>query len=105
MIDIRKLLMIMVDETARHGETPLYEAIVRRLLARDIAGATVNRGIMGFGVHHQLHHRRLLGVSDDRPVTIMAVDGEDKLRHLLPELKDILQGQGLILLLNAEVLS
>ena len=76
MTEIKKMLIILVDETARHAETTLYETIVRRLLARGIAGATVNRGIMGYRVHHQLHRRRLLGVSDDRPVSISAVDSD-----------------------------
>lgn len=105
MIEIQKMLLIFVDETAKHGETSLYEAIVRRLLTRGIAGATVNLGVMGFGVHHQLHRRRLLGVSDDRPVTITAVDTELKIRQIIPELQDLLQGQGLVIMLNAEVLS
>lgn len=105
MTEIKKMLIILVDETARHAETTLYETIVRRLLARGIAGATVNRGIMGYGIHHQLHRRRLLGVSDDRPVSILAVDGEEKLREVIPELQELLKGQGLMLMLNAEVFS
>jgi PII-like signaling protein len=104
-MNIQKLLMILVDETARSGETTLYEAVVRRLMVREIAGATVNRGIMGFGAHHQLHRQRLLGVSDDRPVSILAVDGEDKIRRVLPEIQDLLQGRGIVLLLNAEVIA
>ncbi len=105
MIEMKKMLLVFVDETAKHGETSLYEAIVRRLLFRGLAGATVNMGVMGFGVHHQLHRRRLLGVSDDRPVTIVAVDSEAKVREVVPEVRDLLAGQGLILMLNAEVVS
>ncbi len=99
-----KMLLIFVDETAKHGETSLYEAVVRRLLARGVAGATVNRGVMGFGVHLHLHRRRLLGVSDDRPVTITAVDGEARIREVIPEVRELLAGQGLIVLLDAEVI-
>ncbi len=69
-----------------------------------VAGATVNMGVMGFGVHLHLHRRRLLGVSDDRPVTITAVEGEARIRQVIPEVRELLAGQGLIVLLDAEVI-
>jgi uncharacterized protein len=104
MSEVRKLLMVFIDETDKHQEMSLYEAIVRRLLMRGVAGATVNVGIMGYGAHHRVHHKRLLGISDDRPITITAVDFEEKLRSVLPEVADLVKGQGLILLLDAEVI-
>lgn len=104
MSEIRKALVIFIDETDRHGETSLYEAVVHRLLLRGVAGATVNIGIMGFGAHHRVHRKHLLGISDDRPVTITAVDAENKIRGVLAELRDLIKGQGLMLLLDAEVI-
>lgn len=71
-----KMLLIYVDEADRDDDMPLYEVIVRRLIQSDIKGVSVHAGIMGFGTHHRIHQKGLLGISDDRPVTITAVDKE-----------------------------
>jgi uncharacterized protein len=98
-----KLLVIFVDETDRWDGLPLYEAIVRRLRQRHIAGATVHIGVMGYGSHLHVHHKGLFGVSDDRPVTISVVDSEPKLRQVLPEIRPMVK-EGLVILLDAELL-
>jgi uncharacterized protein len=98
-----KLLVIFVDETDRWDGLPLYEAIVRRLRQRHIAGATVHIGVMGYGSHLHVHHKGLFGVSDDRPVTISIVDSELKLRQVLPEIRPMVK-EGLVILLDAELL-
>jgi hypothetical protein len=97
-----KMLVIFVDETDMRGELPLYEAIVRRLVQLDVAGATVSSGIMGFGSHHRVHRKRLFGVSDDRPITITVVDSEERIRAILPVIRPMVV-EGLVLLLDAEV--
>jgi len=99
-----KLLMMFVNEADRWHDAPLYHGIVQRLRQLDIAGATAHAGIIGFGHHKRLHHKGLLGIADDRPVTITAVDAEDKLRSVLPELREMVQ-EGLILLLDAELVA
>lgn len=98
-----KMLLVYVDETDTWGTTPLYEAIVRRLRQLGIAGATAQAGIMGFGSHKKVHHKRLFGVSDDRPVTIAAVDNEEKLRAAVPEIRNMVQ-EGLLMLMDVEVI-
>jgi uncharacterized protein len=98
-----KLLIIFVDETDRWDGLPLYEAIVRRLRQRHIAGATVHTGVMGYGSHLRVHHKGLFGVSDDRPVTISVVDSEPKLRQVLPEIRPMVK-EGLVILLDAELI-
>jgi PII-like signaling protein len=98
-----KLLLIFVDETDQCDGMPLYEAIVRRLRQRHIAGATVHIGVMGYGSHLRVHHKGLFGVSDDRPVTISVVDTEAALRLVLPELRPMVQ-EGLLILLGAELI-
>ena len=100
-----KMLIIYVDESDMWGEShaPLYEAIVRRLRQMEIAGATVQTGIMGFGSHQKVHHKRLFGISDDRPVMITAVDDEAKLRKILPEIRGMVL-EGLLVLLDVEVI-
>ena len=98
-----KMLMIFVDESDQFGDLPLYEAILRRLVKLEIAGATVQAGIMGYGSHHRIHRKRLFGVSDDRPITIMVVDHEDKLRKAIPEIRMIVK-DCLLLLANVEAI-
>jgi uncharacterized protein len=101
-----KMLIIYVDESDRWGEAhrPLYEAIVRRLRQLEISGVTVHSGIMGFGSHHKVHHRRLFGISDDKPAVITSVDNEAKLRAALPEIRRMAP-EGLIVLVDAELIA
>jgi hypothetical protein len=96
-----KLLMIFVSETDLHGEIPLYEALVRRLNQKGVLGASVMRGVMGFGHEHHVHRGRLFGISDDRPVVILAADEEGHLRAALPALRE-LAPQAPMILLDAE---
>lgn len=95
-------LTIYLNEADMVGDIPLHEDLVRRLLHFDIAGATVTRGLMGYGKHGKLHRKRLFGVSDDRPLIITAVDDESRLRPILQELKSLVT-EGLITLHEVEV--
>jgi len=95
-------LTIYVNETDMSGEVPLHEIIVRRLLHLEIAGATVERGVMGYGKHGKVHRRRLLGVSDDRPIVITAIDDAERIRPALPEIKALVV-EGLITLNEVEI--
>jgi PII-like signaling protein len=79
-----------------HGQ-PLYHAIVELLRERGLAGATVLRGIEGFGHSARLHTSRILRLSEDLPILIEVVDREDRLRAVLPEI-DAMVGDGLITL-------
>ncbi len=96
-----KLLLIFLSETDLHGDVPLYESMVRRLNQKGVSGASVMRGVMGFGQDHHVHRGRLFGISDDRPVMIVAADEESRLRAALPALKE-LAPQAPMLLLDAE---
>jgi PII-like signaling protein len=84
-----------------HGK-PLYQAIVGLARDRGLAGATVLRGIEGFGAKAHLHTSRILHLSEDLPIVIEIVDQEDRLRAILPEL-DAMVGDGLITLEKVEV--
>ena len=103
MSSATKMLFVFLSQNDMHGEFPLYEAVVRRLVQLEVGGATVNVGVMGFGSHHKVHHRRLFGVADDRPVTITVVDSEEKLRKIVPEIRKMLS-DGIIVMTDAEVL-
>ena len=60
--------------------------------------------MMGFGSHRKVHHKRLFGVSDDKPVMITAVDNEAKIRKILPEIRGMVK-EGLVVMLDAEVIA
>ena len=86
-----------------HGR-PLYEAIVHLLRERGLAGATVLRGIEGFGARQHLHTTRILSLSSDLPILVEVVDQEDRLRAVLPEL-DAMVSDGLITLERVEIIA
>ena len=90
-----KLLLIFIDQTDTWHNSPLHEAIVRVLEQEGIAGATVLSGIMGYGIHRRIHRKGLLGVSDDKPLTIAVIDNEQKLRDVLPAIRPMVR-EGLI---------
>jgi PII-like signaling protein len=86
-----------------HGQ-PLYDAIVQLLRERGLAGATVLRGIEGYGAKQHLHTTRILRLSEDLPVLIEIVDIEERVRAILPELDAMVSG-GLITLERVEVIA
>lgn len=100
-----KMLVLFFDESDTWGtpEVPLYKAIVQALVADGISGATVLRGIMGFGAAHQLHEVDASNFSTDRPVTILVVDLEDRLRAAMGKIAPMIE-EGMGFLLDGEVL-
>lgn len=100
----RVLMRIHIGERDRHEGTPLYEAIVQLLRRRGYAGATVTRGIMGFGATATLHTDKVLRLSVDLPVVVECVESEEKIQAILPEL-DQMMGGGLITLEKVRVIA
>lgn len=98
------LVRIYIGESDQWHGQPLFQAIVHLLRERGLAGATVLRGIEGFGAKQHLHTTRILSLSSDLPVLIEVVDQEDRLRAVLPEL-DAMVGDGLITLEKVEVIA
>jgi hypothetical protein len=78
------LLRIFLGESDRSDRTMLYEAIVRRAREAGLAGATVFRGIEGFGAHSRIHTAKILRLSEDLPILVEIVDTEDKIRAFIP---------------------
>ncbi len=101
----RTLMRIHVGERDRDPVSgkPLYEAIVELLRHRGFAGATVMRGIMGFGAHARLHTDKVLRLSMDLPLVIECVDTEARIQNILPTLDGMIGG-GLITLERAQVI-
>jgi PII-like signaling protein len=98
------LVRIYIGEADHRDGQPLYQAIVAFLRQRDLAGATVLRGIEGFGANAHLHTARLLRLSEDLPILIEVVDEEDRIRAVLADLNEMV-GDGLITLEKVEVLA
>jgi PII-like signaling protein len=97
-----KLLRIFVGESDRWEGTPLYEAIVLEARKRGLAGATVVKGVMGFGAHSRIHTAKLLELSQDLPMVVEIVDAADKIEAFMPDLEKMV-GDGLITIERAEV--
>jgi len=96
------LMRIFVGESDRHDGAPLYRALVELFRREGVAGATVLRGITGFGAKSTLHTANLLRLSQDLPIVIEVVDTAEKIESLLP-LLDQLVGEGLITLEKVRV--
>ncbi len=98
-----RLLRIFIDETDRRGIAPLYTAVVEYLRANGVAGATVFRGIEGFGGHGEIHVAKALSWAPNLPIVIEVVDEDSKIAVILPGLEELV-GEGLITLEAAEYL-
>jgi uncharacterized protein len=97
-----KMLRIHFGEDDKWHDKPLYEAIVMKCRELDIAGATVFRGIEGYGASTLIHKRHLLR-SSDRPIMVSVIDTEEKIRSLIPALDEMVD-EGLIAMSEVEVI-
>jgi len=96
------LLRIFIGESDKHQGKPLYEQIVLKARELNLAGATVMRGVMGFGADSRMHTAKILRLSEDMPMVIELVDTEEKLNLLLPFLDETVE-EGLITLEKVRV--
>ncbi|MCX6231568.1 MAG: DUF190 domain-containing protein [Bacteroidetes bacterium] len=102
-----KLLRIFIGESDRHGQQPLYEAIVFEAKKQGLSGATVTRGIMGFGANSKIQSAKLFEISSDLPLVIEIVDTEDKIRaftRIVEQWFEQSKSGGLITIEKAEVI-
>jgi PII-like signaling protein len=102
-----KLLRIFIGESDKMGNQPLYEAIVFEAKKQALSGATVTRGIMGFGANSKVHTTKLFEISADLPLVIEIVDKEEKIREFTKTVEQMFEQShsgGLITLEKAEVI-
>ena len=100
--DSGKLLRIFIEESDKHEGKPLFEWIILKARDMNIAGATVLRGVEGFGAHKELHTAKILRLSLNLPVIIEIVDTEDKIETLLEVINPAIKG-GLATLENIKM--
>lgn len=82
---------------------PLFEVVVQKARELNLAGATVFRGILGFGEHHKIHTAKLLTLSEDLPVVVEIVDSEENVNKLIPFL-DTAMKEGFVTIDNVKMI-
>ncbi|HEY2667904.1 MAG TPA: DUF190 domain-containing protein [Actinomycetota bacterium] len=99
----QKRLTIFVGESDRHGHTPLATEIVQRAHRAGLAGASVFRGVEGYGASNHIHTTRILSLSDDLPIAVVIVDTDEAIQRFIPELDELIT-EGLVILDDVEVI-
>jgi len=96
------LLRIFLGEEDRHEGHPLYEWLVRKARSEGMAGATVLRGLEGFGAHSRLHTAKFLRLSADLPIVVEIVDRKEKIEAFLPVVDEVVR-EGLATLERVDI--
>jgi uncharacterized protein len=97
------LMRIFIGESDKYGHIPLFEALVELLRTEGFAGATVLRGVAGFGAHSVYHTDKLLRLSLDLPIVVEVVDSQEKIDAVMPRIDEMMNG-GMITLEKATVI-
>lgn len=98
-----QLLRIFIGESDQWHGRPLYEALILKARTMGLAGATMMRGLMGYGAASRIHTAKLLRLSEDLPVVVEIVDSEDKISAFLPVIDEMVQ-EGLVTLEAIQVI-
>ncbi len=99
-----QLLRIFIGESDRWHGVPLYEAIVRRAREEGLAGATVLRGMEGFGAHSRIHTAKILRLSEDLPIVVEIADRPERIEAFLPLLDEMVQ-EGMMTLEKVRIIA
>jgi PII-like signaling protein len=98
-----QMMRIFIGESDQWQNKPLHEALVHAMRANDLAGATVYRGILGYGAHRRVHKEKPLHLSNDCSIMLSVVDTEEKLRAFLPIVDQMVQ-EGLVVLSDVDII-
>lgn len=102
-----KLLRIFLGESDKYHQQPLYETIVFEAKKQSLSGATVMRGIMGFGANSKIHTAKLFDISSDLPIIVEIVDTLEKINEFIKTVEQLFEESksgGLITIEKAEVI-
>ncbi len=99
----KTLMRIFISEVDRHRGQPLHAVLLELLLKHGFAGATVLKGVAGFGANAIVHTDQLLRLSTELPLVIEVVDEEEKIQQIIPQFDELMQG-GMITLERARVI-
>ena len=99
----RVLMRIFIGEGDQYGHRPLYEALVELFRKEGFAGATVLRGVAGFGAHSTYHTDKILRLSSDLPIVVEVVESQARLDEILPKVDEMMDG-GMITMEKATVI-
>ncbi|MBI5344537.1 MAG: DUF190 domain-containing protein [Deltaproteobacteria bacterium] len=99
-----ELVRVFIGESDRYMGKPLYQAIVEEARKRGMAGATVLRGTLGFGVNSRVHTAKILRLSEDLPMVVEIVDKPERIAEFLPELDKMVE-EGLITIEKINVIA
>lgn len=99
-----KLLRVFIGESDRAHGKPLYEVIVARAKEHGLAGATVLRGLEGYGAHSQVHTKKILTLSADLPIVVEIVDKEEAIESFIPVLDELVT-EGMITIEKATIIA
>ncbi len=97
------LLRILLGESDKTKEKPTYQVLVEMLRRANISGATVLRGITGYGAHSHLHTTNILRLSQDLPIVVEVVDSKENIERVLPQIEQVVHG-GLITMEKVRVI-
>lgn len=98
-----KRLRIYIGESDRYKGKALFQALVEKAKELDLAGATVFRGLMGYGANSRIHTANIVDLSSDLPILVEIIDSEEYLARFLPFLDDMV-GEGLVIIDEIEVI-
>ena len=103
LVGEKMLMRIFLGESDRHGRRPLYEVLVEMFREQGFAGATVLKGVAGFGASSVYHSDKLLRLSEDLPLVIEVVESKEKIDAIMPRIDAMMRG-GMITLEKATVI-
>ena len=101
-IEKKKCLMVFIEDSDTWKGERLYEVIVRLMHKHGLAGATAVGGITGFGLAGRIHRKGIFGVSDEKPIVIVAIDSESKVKEAIEAVAPLVK-EGLICTQDTEV--
>lgn len=100
----KKLLRIFITESDRWRDKPLYLAILELCRRKGIGGATVLRGVAGYGLHKVVHTDKILRLSGNLPLVVEVISSEEKVREIIPSVNEMIE-EGLITLEDIEIVA